>query len=110
MALVVEKNFKIMASLFASVDSEVKEINQSYQVIMDKITSTRRVFLPQVEEGDTADTKNESGMGFLNGTNRYIKTCIVTGNEQADQTLEAWTLFRKLLCTVVSKHRNIDLF
>ena len=44
-AFILEKNFKIMASFFSSVESDLKEINQLYNLVMEKVTFTRKTFL-----------------------------------------------------------------
>ena len=48
-AFILDRNFKIMASFFSSVESDLKEINQLYNLIMEKVTITRKAFLTQVE-------------------------------------------------------------
>ena len=46
-----------MSSFFSSVESDLKEINQLYNLIMDKVNATRRSFVSQFE--DDADMKQD---------------------------------------------------
>eukprot|EP00347_Sterkiella_histriomuscorum_P002505 403367891 len=117
-AFILERNFKIMASFFSSVESDLKEINQLYNLIMEKVTLTRKSFVNQVENLEVAaqdenSQKTEAQMIFLTGNQKFIKTCqvIPSGSlsEQQDQTNEGWNLFRQLLYIVVSRHKNIDI-
>mmetsp|Transcript_431 Transcript_431/g.478 ORF Transcript_431/g.478 Transcript_431/m.478 type:complete len:348 (+) Transcript_431:191-1234(+) len=49
-SFILEKNFKIMKSFFSSVDNDLKEIDQLYHIIMEKVNGTRKTFLSQIDE------------------------------------------------------------
>ncbi len=114
-AFILDRNFKIMASFFSSVESDLKEINQLYNLIMEKVTITRKAFLTQVETTEITNQdenaqKLEAQMLYLTGNQKFIKTCTVLGPvDQNDQTPDAWNMFRRLLHIVVSRHKNIDI-
>ena len=70
-----------MASLFSSVESDLKEINQLYNLIMEKVTQTRKCFFSQVDEDINTQDENaqkiEAQMLYLTGNSKFMKTCLV---------------------------------
>ena len=112
-AYVLEKNFKIMDSYLRG--AEGPEFSQYYQDVSNIIRQARVIFTAQVEDettfniSDAEKERQEVCLQYLNGVNKYMRTCTIEETDKVDATLDGWQMFRKFLAFVVSKHKNIDI-